>query len=182
MNVTNKEMEAFDKGFHDCMERIGGGKVAADTTCVRRLVRLQPQIACRFVEIHCFMAQSQPGYLQPALMVAGAYQVEFNDDCLMKMVLDKAKDLKAEDHLARIRFAPDMDSLSRELPERTAAREWWRSSVKEQGHCDNCSKPIRRGEGYLISGRQMMMGEHIIDLGKELVCRDCFDKISRGED
>jgi hypothetical protein len=181
MNVSNEELKAFDGGFRDCMKRLGGGKVGIDSTCVRKLVRLHPEPACRFVEIHCFMAQSQPGYLQPALIVAGAYQVEFNDPRLMNMVAEKAKALGAEDHLAGIRFAPDLERASQEPPERAAAREWWRTSDKDQGRCDNCSRPVRRGDGYLITGRQMMMGERILDMGTELVCRDCFDRIPRGE-
>lgn len=181
MNVSNDELKEFDKGFHSSLKRLGDGKVAIDSNLVRQLVRQYPKAASRYVEMHCVMAQSQPGYLQPALIVAGAYQIEFNDDCLMEMVTSKADKLGAEDDLKGVQFMRDIESFSKETPEREAAREWWRRTGREDGRCDNCAEPIRRGQGYLIKGRRMMMGDRILEMGEELICSGCYTKLVRRE-
>lgn len=180
-HISNKELEAFAHGFDGCLKRLGDGKLAADTTRIRALVRRHPEVAYRFVEIHCVAAQSQPGYLQPAVIVAGAYQAELGDDCLMKMVHDKARAMGAEEHLARVGIVGENDNPMREPPEREAACDWWRRSDKERALCDNCAAPVRRGDGYLISGRRLQAGKLVADLGEELVCCECFEAIKRGE-
>lgn len=91
--VSNEAIQAFNKGFEKCYQRIGGGKVAIDSTCIRELVRANPEAAYRTVEIYCFMAQSQPGYLQSAIIIATAYQLEFHDESLSKMVEEQAHSL-----------------------------------------------------------------------------------------
>jgi hypothetical protein len=122
------------------------------------------------------MAASQPGYLQPAIMVAAAYRVEFEDNELMELVTNRARELGAEEHLESVGFAASTAELQKEPPEREAARQWWKSSNKKDGMCDSCREPLRRGEGYLIDGRLMMIGEQKINLGIEILCQRCFEK------
>jgi hypothetical protein len=175
--VSNEAIRAFNEGFEKCYQRIGGGKIAMDSTCIRELVRANPEVAYRTVEIYCFLAQSQPGYLQTAVIIATAYQVEFRDESLSKMVEERAHALGAEKHLEGIGFYADMDEARTEPPERAAARAWWQTSGKTDGRCDNCNRPMRRGEGYLIRGRAMMIDGKRIELGEELICQACFHQL-----
>jgi len=179
--VSNEALLAFDEGFKACMRKIGGGKVGLDSTCVRELVRRSRDAAHRFVELHCVMASSQPGYLQTAIVVATAYQVEFEDPSLTRMVMERVNELDAHTDVGSIRSAKNWEALAEEPPERAAAKAWWRSNDRVDGRCDNCNRPIRRGEGYQISGRAVLMGESRIDLGEEIVCEACFHEIRSGE-
>jgi CHAT domain-containing protein len=172
--VTKQEFDAFATDFRQCMQRVGNRRVAIDSMCIRQLVRASPPIAYRFVELHCMMAQSQPGYLQPAFLVATAYLIEFDDDTLTKMVMDRATELGATEHLQDIGIAKDMEAARTEPSERKAAKEWWQTSGQTEGYCDNCRRPLRRGEGYLISGRSLGIGDMRVDLGEELLCPTCF--------
>jgi hypothetical protein len=174
-NVSNDELRRFDEEVRASQRRIGGGRVAMDSTALRKAIRSHREAACRYVEIHCAMAASQPGYLQPAFVVATAYQVEFNDDSLVSMVAERAKSLDAWDDISRIGIARDMESASGEPPEREAARQWWKTSPKEGGICDECRTPLRRGDGYLIDGRIILIGEKKIEAGLELLCQKCFE-------
>src|SRR5687767_2683092 len=108
--VTKQEFDAFAADFRQCIQRVGNRRVAIDSMCIRQLVRASPPIAYRFVELHCMMAQSQPGYLQPAFLVATAYLIEFDDDTLTKMVMDRATELGATEHLHDIGIAKDMEA------------------------------------------------------------------------
>lgn len=175
-HLPNEDLEKFDRVIRDSFKRIGGGKLAIDTKDVRKAVRSNKAAAHRYVELYCAMAASQPGYLQTAMMVASAYQVEFEDDSLFTMVTDRARKLGAMEHLRSIGVGPSMEDLTRESAEREAARRWWRSSKKKEGMCDACRAVLRRGDGYLIDGRLQMLGETKINLGIELLCRSCFEK------
>jgi hypothetical protein len=91
--ADDSEFKAFTSGLSAAYQRIGGGKIALDTNRLRALVREHKAGAFRFVELHCEMAQSQPGYLQPALVVATAYDAEFGGTELVQMVNDRAREL-----------------------------------------------------------------------------------------
>lgn len=173
-HVSNEVLATFNQGYEACQQRIGGGKVGVDSTCVRTLVRGSREAALRFVELHCVMASSQPGYLQSAIVVATAYQVEFQDTTLVEMVMERAQALQAHDALSSIRMATNRKELAKEPPERTAAKAWWRANDRTEAHCDECNRPLRRGEGYEITGRVAVMGDVRIDLGEEIVCETCF--------
>lgn len=175
-HVTQQDLEKFDQALRSSYQRVGGGKIGFDTDAVRAAVRSNKAAAYRYVELHCHMATSQPGYLQPAMMVAVAYQVEFNDKSPVEMVLKRAEELNAMEHLESMGFASSMADLEKEPPEREAARQWWRSSSKKDGMCDACRTPLRRGEGYLLDGRLMMIGELKMNMGKEVLCARCFQK------
>ncbi|MFO1432754.1 MAG: hypothetical protein U1F76_21975 [Candidatus Competibacteraceae bacterium] len=174
--VPQQDLEKFDQEFRQAFQRLGGGKIAADSNSVRAAVRSNQAAAYRYVEIHCQMAASQPGYRQPAIAVAAAYQVEFNDPVLVELVMKRAEELNAMEHLKSIGFAPNMAELQKEPPEREAARQWWKSSSKNDVMCDSCRIPLHRGDGYLIDGRLVMIGEMKINLGIEILCQNCFQK------
>lgn len=177
--VSNEALRAFNEGLDKCTKKLGGGKLGMDSTCVRNLVRANKDAAYRYVEIHCVMAQSQPGYVQPALIIAAAYQVEFEDDTLYQMVMNTAKELGAEKHINSLGMFKNLDEATTEPPQREAARDWWRRTGRADGRCDNCNHPLRRGEGYMISGRSFMLGDRRMDRGEELVCQECFNSIKR---
>src|SRR5687767_10067502 len=105
-NVSNESMKAFAEKIQNAAQRLGGGKVGLDSNVIRAVVRADKDAAYRYVEVHCMMAASQPGYLQPALIVATAYQIEFGDDVLVKMVNERAGALDANAHLRGIGFMP----------------------------------------------------------------------------
>jgi hypothetical protein len=174
--VSQQDLEKFNQELRKAFQRVGGGKIAIDSNLVRVAVRSNKAAAYRYVELHCHMAASQPGYLQPAMMVATAYQVEFKDETLVDLVMKRAQELNAMEHLESIGFAPSMAELRKEPPEREAARQWWKSSQKNDAMCDSCRTPLRRGEGYLLDGRLTMIGESIINHGTEILCPKCFQK------
>jgi CRISPR/Cas system-associated protein Cas10 (large subunit of type III CRISPR-Cas system) len=174
--VPQQDLERFDQDLRKSFQRLGGGKLGLDSNSVRAAVRSNKDAAYRYVEIHCHMAAGQPGYLQPAIIVATAYQVEFDDETLVDMVMKRANDLNAMAHLEAVGYAPSLADLQKEPPEREAARQWWKSSSIKEGMCDSCRTPLRRGDGYLLNGRLVMLGELKINLGTELLCRECFEK------
>jgi hypothetical protein len=176
-NVSNESIRAFNDGLEKCTMKLGGGKVGMDSTCIRNLVRAYKDVAYRYVELHCLMAQSQPGYVQPAIIIATAYQIEFNDDTLYQMVMKTVKDLGAEEHLESLGFSRNVKEATSEPPQREAARAWWRKTGRADAKCDNCSRPMRRGEGYMINGRYAMLGKTRIEQGEELICQECFNKL-----
>jgi hypothetical protein len=106
--VTNEEVNRFQKSFQECTERIGGGKVAMSSTKLRQVIRQQRRAAYRFVEIHLLLAASQPGYLQPAYIVATAIMIEFNDPELMRRIEQKAAELGVNPQQWMPSAAPDL--------------------------------------------------------------------------
>lgn len=185
-NVSNEDITKFDQAFRGCVQRMGGGKVGIDSTCVRGIVRAQREVAYRYVQIHCLGAASQPGLLQPAMIVATAFVVEFSDHSLVQMVERRAEELGSVEQLRNVGFLPPQTKTAptaEDAPERAAARAWWRSSDKPDGMCDLCREPLRRGEGFLLDGRLTFVGPATlgerrlkINNGKELLCPDCFLK------
>ncbi len=93
--VSNEDISRFEKSFDECTERLGGRKLSVSSTKLRQVVRQQRRAAYRFVEIHLLMAASQPGYLQPAAIVATALLVEFDDPDPMRSVEQRAAELGA---------------------------------------------------------------------------------------
>jgi hypothetical protein len=114
MNVSQKDLTTFLRKLQETYQRVGGGKVGVDADSVRALVRSNKEAAYRYVELQGIAAAGQPGYLQPAMIVAGAYQVEFGDDTLVELVLKRAKELNAMEHLESMGFAPSMASLQKD--------------------------------------------------------------------
>lgn len=183
--VSNEAVEKFGKCLNEIMHRIGGGKVGVNTTALRKLVHEDRGTAVRVVEIYCAMAQSNPALFQGALLIAAAYQVEFKDTSLVEMVQDQAKTAGAEEWLREIDILKEMPMPGQEPPERVAAKEWWKSSGRQDGRCDNCYRPMKRGEGYLVHGPIFVMesdsGPISIDMGEEIICEECFRKTKGGK-
>jgi hypothetical protein len=188
--VTNEMLRRFNEAIDKASKRLGDGKVGLDSNAIRAAVRENKEAAYRYVEIHCVMAASQPGYLQPAIIVATAYHIEFQDATLVEMVNARAQELHAGSHLERIGYTPYGTAPGVEPPERLAAREWWKTSEKNDGMCDACAAPLRRGDGFLLNGRLMFFGKSKMNMGSEILCESCFDKYrdeprdpdGRGED
>jgi len=183
--VSNEAVEKFVKQLNEIIHRIGGGKVAVDSTALRKIVHEDRETAARVVEIYCAMAQSNPALFQGALLIAAAYQVEFGDTSLMKMVQDQAKTAGAEEWLKEIDILKEMPVPGQEAPERIAAKEWWKLSGRQDGRCDNCYRPMKRGEGYLVRGPTFVIesdfGPKFVDMGEEIICEECFRKTKGGK-
>jgi hypothetical protein len=108
-HVTNEQLRAFTTAFDAVTTRVGGGKLAIDSNALRAVVREHREAAYRYVELHCVMAASQPGYLQTAMIVATACFVEFEDTSLAEMVRARADELNAHQHIRGIGFGPAMN-------------------------------------------------------------------------
>jgi hypothetical protein len=91
--VAKDVFERFEVGFDGCLERIPGRKLKADMDKLRSLVRDQEAAAYRFVEVHIRMAAGQPGYLQPAAIVAVAILEEWGDRSALLQVERRAEEL-----------------------------------------------------------------------------------------
>src|SRR6266571_2683289 len=106
-HVSDDDLRKFEENMNAAYKRIGGGKLATDFDTVRAAVRRHQAAAYRYVEIHCHMATSQPGYLQPAMVVALACRVELNDEGLVNLVLMRARELDAMEHLESLFPVPE---------------------------------------------------------------------------
>lgn len=93
--VSNEELDRFQKSLDACFERLGSGKLGISATKLREVVRQQKHAAYRYVELHLVAAAGQPGYLQPATLVATAIRVEFGDDEPTRRVQERAVELGA---------------------------------------------------------------------------------------
>jgi hypothetical protein len=107
-HINSERIRKFTEAIMGCGQRTGRGKVGFDALKVREVVRGDREAAHRYVELHLVLAASQPGYLQPALLVAGAITVEFNDPQPMMSVVERARELGADDALRSIGVAPGM--------------------------------------------------------------------------
>jgi len=76
-----KSVERFINRIVDSRESLGGGKARIDSKVVRKIVAGDPESASIAVKNYC-----QTKNFQMALLIAGAYQVEFADDTLMELV------------------------------------------------------------------------------------------------
>lgn len=183
--VSNEAVDAFANRLDACMERIGGGKVQVDTGALRALVREEPKTAVRVAEIYCLMGESNPAYFQGAMTIASAYYVEFKDDSVLKLVQERARRGGGEEALARIETEETMIPPEKAKEARAGAAEWWRRTGRQEGLCDNCAEPLRRGEGYLVRGPvyqvDMPGGPRTIDAGEEIICEQCWRRTHGGE-
>jgi hypothetical protein len=97
--VTPEEVNRFEKSFDECCEIAGNGKLRISTVRLRQVVRKQRRAACQFIESHMLLAAAQPGYLQPASIVAAALMAEFNDSGPMRRIEERAQELGAPPEL-----------------------------------------------------------------------------------
>ncbi len=175
-DVSNEAFLAFQDGMEQCEVKLGDGRVGINTQLVRELVREQPLVAEKYVEIYCSKAAGQPILLQSALVVAVSHQAEFSDDRLPRFVMKRAEELGATEYIHRMERAKDLEESRAEAAERQAAKSWWQSHDRQDAACDGpmCMQRLRRGEGYLTAGRIVMLGDQKIHTGGELLCEDCF--------
>ena len=91
--VSNDDIAAFESSMNAATERIGGGKLAISSDKLRAAVKQQKHAAYAYVDAHIMGAAAQPGYLQPAVMVATAILVEFSDNGPLQRIQDRANEL-----------------------------------------------------------------------------------------
>ncbi len=116
MDVSQQDFEKFLRELQKLFQRVGGGKASIDFDSVCAVVRSNKAAAYHYVELQCLAAASQPGYLQPAMIVAMAYKMEFNDETLVELVLKRAKELNAMEHLESMGFATSMADFQKAPP------------------------------------------------------------------
>lgn len=176
-SVSDQEIREFSQEFEKCYQRLGNGRVGMDTVCLVNLVKAKSHETKRFIEIYCQLAQSQPGYLQTAYIVAGAYSFVFKDDSMLDMVKYRVAELDAFEYIKSVSFFETLDEAKAMPPERTAAIEWWKTSGQEEGRCDHCAIRLRKGEGYMITDQVVYLGDQRVELGDEIICQNCFNKL-----
>jgi hypothetical protein len=101
--ITKQDILTFNQEFENCVEQADDGQVAIDSFRLRQLVSLKQSAAWGFVELYCSMATNQPAYLMTALIVALVYQMEYGDNTLENLVLERANALDAMKYLLSIR-------------------------------------------------------------------------------
>jgi hypothetical protein len=177
--ISNEEIRAFGTEIDACIQRRPGGGVQIDTSAIRAAVRKRHAVAERYVELTCMAATTNPAIIQSAMLIATAYQVEFDDLSLTQKVLETAKATGGETWLQRMGAPkrPDEYVPIDQRPQRQAAKAWWRSNTKQEALCDNCNRRLLRGEGFVIEGRVCVVGDRRINMGEELVCEKCFREI-----
>jgi hypothetical protein len=82
-----------------------------------------------------------------------------------------------EDYKAFNRIADIYWNMRKVLnPEAAAAAEWWYSTKKESALCDDCSRSLKKGQGYIVPGTvfQLDDGSQIVNGSPSLVCESCF--------
>jgi hypothetical protein len=177
--ISNEDIRAFGKEIDACVQKRPGGGVQIDTSAMRAAVRKRRAVAERYVELTCLAATTNPSVIQSAMLIASAYQVEFNDPSLIEKVMETAKATGGETWLQRMGVPkrPEEYVPIDRGPERGAAKNWWRSNSMQEARCDNCNRRLQRGEGFAIEGRVCVVGDRRIDMGRELVCETCFREI-----
>jgi hypothetical protein len=178
-HVSNEEIRAFGNAIDACIEHVASGGVRVDATGIRTAVRERRAAAERYIELLCLAAATNPSVVQSAVWIATAYQVEFSDAAPLQKVLETAKATGGETWLRRMGTParPGDYVPLEERPERKAAKDWWRSNKKQDAICDKCNRRIQRGEGFVIEGRKMMLGDRLLDMGKDLFCENCFREL-----
>jgi hypothetical protein len=109
--ATKKSIRNFSKRLDACLKSVNIAKLTETSIELRRLVKDDPKAAAQLVEIYCGM-ENNPTYLQGALLLASAYYVEFNDDYLLQIVQEEAREEGAEDSLSKISFLKDVIILN----------------------------------------------------------------------
>lgn len=89
--VTEESIKEFVEYMNECGTRLEEGKIAVNIAALCRLVRKNRETAGQVIELFCMMADTNPAYFQGALSIASAYQSEFNDPSLVRMVEDQAR-------------------------------------------------------------------------------------------
>ncbi len=92
-SVSREELSEFEQAFERALELVPGRKYKSDQTAVRKLVAEQRNAAYQFVKVHITMAASQPGYLQPAAIVAFAIRDVFDDRSALLQIERRAEEL-----------------------------------------------------------------------------------------
>lgn len=101
-----------------------------------------------------------------------ALSVDVYTECCRRIGDRDDKDYKAFNRIADIYW--NMRKVIR--PEAAAAAEWWHRTKKESALCDDCSEPLKKGQGYVVTGTvfQLDDGHQVVDPSPSLVCESCF--------
>ena len=101
-----------------------------------------------------------------------ALSVNVYTECCRRIDDKDDEDYKAFNRIANIYW--NMRKVLK--PEAAAAAEWWHSTKKESALCDDCSEPLKKGQGYMVPGTvfQLDDGCQLVDRSPSLVCESCF--------
>jgi hypothetical protein len=94
--ITREAFRIFDTALDELLKPRGGGVLGVESGQLIALVRLHPEAARAFVEMHVRMGASQPGYLRSAATIAAAIAIALHDRWPMKQVERRAAELGLE--------------------------------------------------------------------------------------
>ena len=86
--------QAFVDGLRQCVKRQPNGRDDIDLDRVVALVGGDPQAAWAYTQFACRQAQTAPGFLSPAALVAEAYRLATDDDTLIQLVDRRRRDIE----------------------------------------------------------------------------------------
>lgn len=179
--ATKDAFARFVNQYQECIIRLGNGKAGVEADKLRLLVRDERVGAGEFVDLHIKIAATNGGYLQPALIVAGAIAVEYEDRSYIERVKTRARQLSIGDPEQTLSFARDLEGARTPPPEKQAATRWWDEHPPDhRAICDNCSTPLGRGDGFIVSDRMLQIEEATFSLGDELLCQKCYQTYKSG--
>ena len=98
---------SFERDLSDCGKQQDAVHATFDTPCVRRLVRAQPHGARLIVQVYSEAAKDDPSRLQAAMFVASIYNVEFGDQSLAELVVDRAEALGAMKYIDALAYGDE---------------------------------------------------------------------------
>jgi hypothetical protein len=100
--ADRKEVDAYIRRLNDHIKSRGGGKMVIRPEELREIVREDPEMTVVAVRAYLEMGPFGRGYLQLAGALAGAYEAEFHDDSLSRLVGRHLKEVGAEDAVPEI--------------------------------------------------------------------------------
>lgn len=105
-SISTEAVRQFVDAMNGCMERVGGGRVKLDPSCLRALVRDNREVAERVAMLRCVEAvKGQQAVFQGAYLIGLAYQVEFSNSSVANSVRAQARAAGAESVLKGISLA-----------------------------------------------------------------------------
>jgi hypothetical protein len=173
-HVTAEELDAFGDAFWELIKDSPDGTFYFDTGELVRLVHRYPAAARRQVDVDLLGGVASPRLLRNALLIASAIAAD-GDDRPLHEARERVRDLEAEDEIGAFTFVPDASVPGEVSPARAQAIDWWDAHPsRDDARCDNCGRPVPRGEGYIVDLGSVGIGPLEAELGESLVCVDCY--------
>ncbi len=102
VQVTKQEIMQFEDALRFASRKLERGGAGVDTALLRKAIRAYKNAVPAYVEYLCAIAATQRGNLQLAFVVASAYELEFQDNSLVKRATECARELNATEYLEKV--------------------------------------------------------------------------------